>query len=35
MFLSILKNLEVQPKNNTQKIQILNPWMNWENFCPN
>ena len=29
------KNLEVQPKDNTQKIPILNLWGNCENLCPN
>ena len=29
------KIFEVQPKISTQKIPILNLWMNWENFCPN
>ena len=32
--LLIGKNLEVQPKTNTQKIPILNLWRNWENLCP-
>ena len=27
--------MEVQPKTNTQKIQILNLWMNWEKLCTN
>ena len=27
----VWKNLEVQPKTNTQKIPILNLWTNWEN----
>ena len=31
----IRENLEVKPKTNTQKIPILNLWMNWENICPN
>ena len=31
----IWKNLEIQPKINTQKIPILNVWMNWEKSCPN
>ena len=35
IFLQIGKNLEVQPKANTQKIPILNLWMNWEKLCPN
>ena len=35
MYLLIGKNVEVQPKTNTQKIPILNLWMNWENSCPN
>ena len=30
--LLITKNLEVQPKANTQKISILNLWRNWEKF---
>ena len=30
--LLITKNLEVQPKTNTQKISILNLWRNWEKF---
>ena len=29
------EKLEVQPKANTQKIPILNLWMNLENLCPN
>ena len=29
------KNLELQPNINTQKIPILNLWMNWKNLCPN
>ena len=29
------KNLEVQPNSNTQKIPILNLWMNWKSLCPN
>ena len=33
--LLIGKNWEVQPKTNTQKIPILNLWMNLENVCPN
>ena len=33
--LLIGKNLEVQPKTNTQKIPTLNLWMNWENLCSN
>ena len=33
--LLIGKNWEVQPKTNTQKIPILNLWMNWENVCLN
>ena len=33
--LLIGKNMEVQPKTNSQKIPILKPWMNWEIFCPN
>ena len=33
--LLIGKNWEVQPKPNTQKIPILNLWMNLENVCPN
>ena len=32
--LLIEKNLEVQPKTNTQKIPIWNPWRNWENLYP-
>ena len=35
MYLLIGKNVEVQPKTNTQKIPVLNLWMNWENSCPN
>ena len=34
-FLSNGKIFKVQPKTNSQKIPILNLWMNWENFCPN
>ena len=33
--LLIGKNWEVQPKTNTQKIPILNLWMNLENVGPN
>ena len=33
--LLIGKNLEVQPKTNTQKFPILNLWMTWKNVCPN
>ena len=33
--LLIGKNLEVQPKTNTQKIPTLNLWMDWEKLCPN
>ena len=33
--LLIGKNWEVQPKTNTQKIPILNLWMNLENVCAN
>ena len=29
------KNLEVQPNINTQKMPILNLWMNWKNLSPN
>ena len=29
------KNLEMQLNTNTQKIAILNLWMNWKNLCPN
>ena len=29
------KIFEVQPKTNTQKMPILNLWINWENVCPN
>ena len=29
------KSLEVQPKTITQKITILNLWINLENLCPN
>ena len=29
------KNLQVQPKTNTQKIPTLNLWMDWESLCPN
>ena len=32
--LLIEKNLEVQPKTNTQKIPIWNLWRNWENLYP-
>ena len=32
--LLIGKNLEVQPKTNTQKIPIWNLWRNWENLYP-
>ena len=32
--LLIGKNLEVQPKTNTQKIPIWNLWRNLENICP-
>ena len=35
MYLLIGKNVEVQPKTNTQKIPVLNLWRNWENSCPN
>ena len=34
IFLLIGKNLEVQPKTNTQKIPIWNLWRNWENLYP-
>ena len=33
--LLIRKNLEVQPKANSQKMPTSNLWMNWENLCPN
>ena len=33
--LFIGKNWEVHPHTNTQKIPILNQWMNWKNLCPN
>ena len=29
------KNLEVQPETNSQKLPILNLWMNWEKLCTN
>ena len=32
--LLIGKNLEVQPKTNTQKTPIWNLWRKWENLCP-
>ena len=32
--LLIGKNLEVQPKTNTEKIPTLNLWMDWENLYP-
>ena len=31
----ICTKMEVQPKTNTQKIPILNVWINWEKLCPN
>ena len=31
----VRKNLEVKSKTNTQKIPVLNLWMNWEKLCPN
>ena len=34
IFLLIGKNLEVEPKSNTQNPNF-NWWMNWENACPN
>ena len=34
IYLLIGKKLEVQPKTNTQKVPILNVWMNWENLYP-
>ena len=29
------RKLKFQHKVNTQKIRILNLWMNWGNLCPN
>ena len=29
------KNFQVQPKTNTQKIPILNLWVNWKKLYPN